>query len=673
MILSEEQIRIIEKYPLKDLLSRFPAKLHDLQTSDNPGGGGARLEQLLPLARCIVANSPDIEIWSAVFALIDALSPPTPPTSSVAPTFKGTPVKSSSSRQRDARDHRERAFPRDQGLHLRNVGRFCDKFFNPKGWCKEQRAILEAVMAEYDGKKWMGFPTIPNEQPVWSWLRSLEELALADAPHKLYTTKTAHHDKFEHKDVLVVGEQKKSYDSSRFKADLLQLTRYIRDIIDDQPTRRFVHAFTLCASMMELWLFDRSGAYSSGSFDIHDKPDTFARALVGYATMDDEPMGLDLFIERETDAESKEHRHVTLDDANDNATRVRLVEAMVRQKAVVCRGTTCFRTGSNHFAKFSWASDKRKLEVEQLRLAGKRGVKGVARVVAHRQITTIAELREGLDFQERHKFRSEEASFEDPPSVAKSTSRSSNKRKSSSDHASDVSGSKRRRSSSQKSKLSQKLNEELSVGKVKPSLNYWRQCEMRLRHISHYKTGNILHRDISSNNIIITEPEAADGFKGVLIDLSLAKVKDSSPSGARHQTGMMQFMAVEVLRTVDHTYRHDLESFFYVLLWMCARQAWHNGFAGRGRPPKESLLRKWEIGSFREIASAKRGHMTVDGMDEIMDEFPGPLDVVKPLCLKIRTILFGNSARLVLGTPAGEPDELYEPIIAAYDDTVGNL
>jgi serine/threonine protein kinase len=196
---------------------------------------------------------------------------------------------------------------------------------------------------------------------------------------------------------------------------------------------------------------------------------------------------------------------------------------------------------------------------------------------------------------------------------------------------------------------------------------------MRLRHISHYKTGNILHRDISSNNIIITEPEAADGFKGVLIDLSLAKVKDSSPSGARHQTGMMQFMAVEVLRTVDHTYRHDLESFFYVLLWMCARQAWHNGFAGRGRPPKESLLRKWEIGSFREIASAKRGHMTVDGMDEIMDEFPGPLDVVKPLCLKIRTILFGNSARLALGTPAGEPNELYEPIIAAYDEAIRNL
>lgn len=39
----------------------------------------------------------------------------------------------------------------------------------------------------------------------------------------------------------------------------------------------------------------------------------------------------------------------------------------------------------------------------------------------------------------------------------------------------------------------------------------------------------------------------------MLIDLDLAKVRDSSPSGARYQTGTMQFMAVEVLHKVDHT------------------------------------------------------------------------------------------------------------------------
>jgi serine/threonine protein kinase len=194
-------------------------------------------------------------------------------------------------------------------------------------------------------------------------------------------------------------------------------------------------------------------------------------------------------------------------------------------------------------------------------------------------------------------------------------------------------------------------------------------------HRSLYKTGNILHRDVSSNNIIITKSETADGFKGMLIDLDLAKVRDSSPSGARHQTGTMQFMAVEVLRTADHTYRHDLESFFYVLLWLCARQAWHSGFAGGRKPPKESLLRKWEIGSFKDIASAKMGHMTVNSMEDIMAEFPDALDGVQPLCVRIRKVLFplDKDERMNFGTPGGDPDQLYDPIIAAYDDAIDRL
>ncbi|KAG5972063.1 hypothetical protein E4U56_006427 [Claviceps arundinis] len=159
----------------------------------------------------------------------------------------------------------------------------------------------------------------------------------------------------------------------------------------------------------------------------------------------------------------------------------------------------------------------------------------------------------------------------------------------------------------------------------------------------------------------------------MLIDLDLAKIRDSGPSGARHQTGTMQFMAVEVLRKTDHTYRHDLESFFYVLLWMCARQAWSNGFAGEQKPPKDSLLRKWEIGSLKYIADAKEGHMTVNSLERIMEEFPEALDVVKPLCFGLRTILFGDTARLVLGTPAGDPDQLYRPIIAAYDEAISKL
>lgn len=57
--------------------------------------------------------------------------------------------------------------------------------------------------------------------------------------------------------------------------------------------------------------------------------------------------------------------------------------------------------------------------------------------------------------------------------------------------------------------------------------------------------------------------------------------------------------------------------------------------------------------------------MLVNGLEEIMGEFPTFLDVVKPLCLNIRTTLFGDSARIFLGTPIGYPDFMMR-LLAAY-------
>ena len=104
----------------------------------------------------------------------------------------------------------------------------------------------------------------------------------------------------------------------------------------------------------------------------------------------------------------------------------------------------------------------------------------------------------------------------------------------------------------------------------------------------------ILHHDISEINVIITGAAMTNGFTGMLINEDLAKEIGSGRSGARHQTGTMEFMAIEVLRRVSHTYRHDLESFFYVLLWMCARRAWEREFQCMLMDrPKRNILRKW--------------------------------------------------------------------------------
>lgn len=58
-------------------------------------------------------------------------------------------------------------------------------------------------------------------------------------------------------------------------------------------------------------------------------------------------------------------------------------------------------------------------------------------------------------------------------------------------------------------------------------------------HKSLLKDGKILYRDVSKNNIIITDAAKEQDPKGRLIDLDLAKELDSVPSGASHRTGTM--------------------------------------------------------------------------------------------------------------------------------------
>lgn len=52
------------------------------------------------------------------------------------------------------------------------------------------------------------------------------------------------------------------------------------------------------------------------------------------------------------------------------------------------------------------------------------------------------------------------------------------------------------------------------------------------------------------------------------------------------------------------------------------------------------------------------GHMSVAGLESIMGEFPKALNVVKPLCLRIRKILFplDKDERMSFGTPLGDLD-----------------
>lgn len=69
--------------------------------------------------------------------------------------------------------------------------------------------------------------------------------------------------------------------------------------------------------------------------------------------------------------------------------------------------------------------------------------------------------------------------------------------------------------------------------------------------------GRILHRDTSETNIIINDGRRKSRSKGVQIYLDLGKEIDAGPNGARHCTGTMEFMAIEVLEGISQPQKYS--------------------------------------------------------------------------------------------------------------------
>lgn len=385
-----------------------------------------------PLTGLVIQAAPDVDIWNAVLDLITTVSRVTPLMSAPA-TLDITPITHSSASQQGSEQTRElvetRLFEEIRSCTYRDVRGFFQKYFEEKCWTPDTSDIYQAMKNQHKDGKWMDFPNPPMQAKVLDWWFQFQEKFLSKERGTYYTTTrpkdlvgsearrridiflkpnegqisdSAH----DWKDVRVIGKLKESNRDK--KATLLQLSRYVRDVFSHQPTRRYVHAFTICGCEMEAGILDRSGPYSPGSFDIHENPERFIQVIAGYSMVNEEELGLDTFMGREVDG-----CFVTLeqDDTKSQIT-VRLDPCSIaHQRAIVCRGASCFLTktpGSkfdNCVTKFSWTSDQRQPEADLLRAARQKGVKGIANLIAYKRITEIAELRSGLSFGRPHHFR----------------------------------------------------------------------------------------------------------------------------------------------------------------------------------------------------------------------------------------------------------------------------
>lgn len=89
-----------------------------------------------------------------------------------------------------------------------------------------------------------------------------------------------------------------------------------------------------------------------------------------------------------------------------------------------------------------------------------------------------------------------------------------------------------------------------------------------------------------------------------------------------------------------------------------------------------SRLWSWYTGNYEEFADSKIAHMSkgeLKGIGSILKEFSPEYENIKPLCQRIRGILFPiRNDELFTRTPQ-DPNILYGPIIDAFNDTLKRM
>ena len=161
-------------------------------------------------------------------------------------------------------------------------------------------------------------------------------------------------------------------------------------------------------------------------------------------------------------------------------------------------------------------------------------------------------------------------------------------------------------------------------------------------HRELYQKAKILHRDISINNVLINVNLNVFPAHGFIVDLDLAIRSDRKVrSDSDHQTGTFYFMAIDILLDkATHSYRHDLESFLYVLIYLCT---YFCGPDDQQRPNSEISRNIFNLqGDVKATGSEKLRMMAeTNFMNELLDTLQDDMRMhLEPVLVGWRRALF---------------------------------
>ncbi|KAI1358449.1 hypothetical protein F5Y08DRAFT_350831 [Xylaria arbuscula] len=428
-----------------------------------------------------------------------------------------------------------------------------------------------------------------------------------------------------------------------------RLCETARRVFQARPTRMLLHGFQVCGSIMEMWVFDRSGAYSSHQFDMIQRPDLVVKIITSYGRMNDEEAGFTSFIQRD-DLGSYVIFHG--DDENETERLYLDDKPIAAPGYLVGPGTTCYAARApmsqtaNLVVKFAWREEVIHRERELLELTQERKVWGVIKAFGWQDLGSIRGHRGGLQFNESccsiPTMADGTASQE---SISPAGSLVTNK-------DSDPPFVDRTFSCIATSPLGRPINQFETITEF---LKACRDVAKALRSL--YEDGNILHRDICIKNLIIPVQQVDGEPNGVLIDLDSALELENGPARSGELVGSEGFMAIGILTGDAHTYRHDLESLFYVFLWVAiCKDRNHDDVESLNHQPQTSRL--WGC---------------LEGFPRILEEFSTEFAHLKDLARRLHQLLFPvRDGAIFTGTDTDEAriKELYDGVIGTFHEAI---
>ena len=623
-------------------------------SSDNFDNGRIR-----PLLDAIVNNQPDEVVWNRVYEAVTESTPPRHPSSS----FQQTPLSINTGSFANSAEHRkhvDNVLKEELGHLYVGVPDFFNAFF---GGVPGLRTAAQAVLDKCKGDNplycvqngWQGWPEGAKEKDVLSWFASLIDQLLDIANKHLSTPRsprrplaqpyqplqgsTAHRkldigfvddanagvdSKCRWSQILVPGELKSNPSADKASKAWLDLGRYAREVLAAQDSRRFVLGFTLCGSLMRLWEFDRLGGIASEQFDVNKDGLQFVSAMLGFLWMNEAQLGFDPTI-----VTIGNRRYIEIEHEN-GKERLVIDKVIKRVPCIAGRATTCWKVHREEdpstplVVKDSWQYPEREEEGELLLEATKKGAKNVARYFYHETVRVdgqdddiCANIRKGLNITKATNYTPRRPI--PPPSNTRrralrrdeSSSVAGRKRSSSSTNA-PLPPSKRPCSSSPaKPAILNRVRRRVIVsdyGKAIYKASFPASLLAALEQcIEGYESlhtlGGILQRDISPNNLMVNEDAENPSWPAFLVDLDLAiNEQREASSGARVKTGTRAFMAIGVLLDDEqHSFMHDLESFFWVLFWVCIH------YDGPGKDIGSTDFECWNYETSGKLAELKKG------------------------------------------------------------------